>query len=365
MIKLSTKERINSLDTLRGVAIILVIIRHYTDFITNQNNFGIISQIGWIGVDLFFVLSGYLISNHIFKELSLNKFSLIKFYIKRFFKTLPSYYFVLILYFFLPGFTEKPIQVPLWKYLIFIQNYNLPTSGFSQSWSLCVEEQFYLFFPFLAMWLYPKRKKIFLYVLLFMIIGGMLIRGMLWYYLTITNNLNFEHYKTTIYYPTYCRLDGFIGGIILAYIQNYKNKIWQHITSFSNRFLWIGMVLIFMSIIIIALRYPFLNSTITYPSMSLGFSLMVIAAFSQGSILTKFQSLFLSKLARWSYAIYLSQKPISVICANYFTKIGLDNNEYLVILLNFTIQIFVGYLMYTIIESNFMTLRERLLKRLG
>lgn len=60
----NTSNRINSLDILRAIAILLVLLFNYEIFISQESNFGILSDIGWIGVDLFFVLSGYLISSY-------------------------------------------------------------------------------------------------------------------------------------------------------------------------------------------------------------------------------------------------------------------------------------------------------------
>lgn len=353
--------RVNSLDILRSLAIILVIIFHYSFFVSHKDNFGLISNNGWIGVDLFFVLSGYLISNQIFKALRLEKFSIIQFYIKRLFKTLPNYYFVLALYFIIPSFAEKPMALPLWKYIIFIQNFNLPVSGFSQSWSLCVEEQFYLLFPFLALWLY--RKNNLLHILILTMLGGLLLRGMLWQHLDTTNNL--KQFATIIYYPTYCRLDGFICGIVVALIQNNYHRLWHKITHYGNSLLAIGMVLLACFITIITNRTSFLSATIGFPGISISFAIIILAALSNNSLLSKYRIPFCNRLALWSYAIYLLQKPVSVLCANYFSSIGLNNNAYLIIFINFLIQILSGYIMFYLLESRFMLLRNKILRYLN
>ena len=355
--------RVNSLDVLRSLAIILVIIFHYSVFVSHKDNFGFISNISWIGVDLFFVLSGYLISNQIFKALQLEKFSLTKFYIKRLFKTLPNYYFVLALYFIIPSFAEKPIALPFWEYMIFIQNFNLPVSGFSQSWSLCVEEQFYLLFPFLALWLYPKNKNSLIAILMLTMLCGLFLRGMLWQHLDTTNNL--KQFTTIIYYPTYCRLDGFISGIFVALIQNHYYKFWHRITIYNNTLLVIGMVLLTCFILIVTNRDSFLSATIGFPGVSISFAIIILSALSNNSLLSKYNIPFCNRLALWSYAIYLLQKPVSVLCASYFSSIGLNNNAYSIIFINFLIQVLAGYIMFYLLESKFMLIRNKVLNYLN
>ena len=59
--------RIHGLDTLRALAVTLVVLHHYVLFVSGTNTFGWVGEIGWVGVDLFFALSGYLIGNQIFQ----------------------------------------------------------------------------------------------------------------------------------------------------------------------------------------------------------------------------------------------------------------------------------------------------------
>ena len=61
-----TTSRNPGLDTLRALAIVLVMLHHYVLFVTGESTFGAVGDVGWIGVDLFFALSGYLIGNQIF-----------------------------------------------------------------------------------------------------------------------------------------------------------------------------------------------------------------------------------------------------------------------------------------------------------
>ena len=142
-------SRANGLDTLRAGAITLVFMYHYMAFASGTPTFGWGSVVGWTGVDLFFVLSGYLIANQIFAGLARGAtLSLGSFYARRALRTLPVFWLVLALYFLFPGVMGGNPPPPLWRFLTFTQNIGLHSgTAFSHAWSLCIEEQFYLVLP--------------------------------------------------------------------------------------------------------------------------------------------------------------------------------------------------------------------------
>src|SRR5690554_6873144 len=144
------KEKLLGLDHLRAFAISFVFLYHYIGF-ESPNWVSKVGWFGWSGVDLFFVLSGYLITSQLLVEIKKNgNLSLKTFFIKRFFRILPVYWFTVFIYFMIPAFREKEQLLPLWRFLTFTQNYNLDKEiygTFSHAWSLCVEEHFYLFLP--------------------------------------------------------------------------------------------------------------------------------------------------------------------------------------------------------------------------
>lgn len=154
------EKRNHGLDILHATAITLVFMYHYEIFVSRQPTFGFIGDIGWVGVDLFFVLSGYLIGNQVFTFLAdQQQFSLKIFYSRRLLRTLPIYLLVLTTYIFIPNFRENLILPSLWKFLTFTQNFNLQAgTAFSHAWSLCVEEQFYLILPIMALIIRNKRS---------------------------------------------------------------------------------------------------------------------------------------------------------------------------------------------------------------
>ncbi len=151
---ITPKNRLRELDFLRGIAILLVLMRH-------QLLFGFTKTMGWIGVDLFFVLSGFLVSGLLFKEYQ--KFGNIKpklFLIRRGFKIYPLYFLTYLLY-LTPIIIKKKLE---WNGflsdLFFVQNYvNGWGYAYSASWSLAVEEHFY-FGLALFLWLIFNKKII-------------------------------------------------------------------------------------------------------------------------------------------------------------------------------------------------------------
>jgi peptidoglycan/LPS O-acetylase OafA/YrhL len=109
-------ERLYGLDHLRAAAIILVLMYHYRAF-EHPLWIDSVGRFGWTGVDLFFVLSGFLISGQLFKEIDTKGSLRLKtFYIKRFFRIIPPYLFTLFLYFAIPLFREREALSPLWKF---------------------------------------------------------------------------------------------------------------------------------------------------------------------------------------------------------------------------------------------------------
>ena len=131
-----------------------VLMTHYSGFVSRQQTFGWMGSVGWAGVDLFFVLSGYLIGRQITLPLARNEsWSAGRFFARRLSRTLPNYLAVLLVYQLFPG---PPIgasgAAPLWRFLTFTQNFGLAYGQtFTHSWSLCIEEQFYLVLPLAAL----------------------------------------------------------------------------------------------------------------------------------------------------------------------------------------------------------------------
>src|SRR5438105_6302359 len=147
------RERQPGLDILRALAIIVVVIYHAALFGFKLP--GRVDRFGWIGVDLFFVLSGYLIGGQLLAPLARDQsINLGRFFARRALRVMPAYFVVLAIYIFLPSWREYPEMYPWSKFLLSVQNVGLHGgTAFSNAWSLAVEDQFYLFLPFILLFL--------------------------------------------------------------------------------------------------------------------------------------------------------------------------------------------------------------------
>jgi peptidoglycan/LPS O-acetylase OafA/YrhL len=135
----SSTNRLPGLDLLRAVAIIWVLLYH-------ASVAGLVSPaswivgFGWMGVDLFFALSGFLIAGQLLRPWARGaKPNYRRFFARRLLRTLPAYLAIVALYFLIPAVRERPEIQPLWQFLTFTENFDvmfpLP-KAFSHAWSL-------------------------------------------------------------------------------------------------------------------------------------------------------------------------------------------------------------------------------------
>src|SRR5205085_6588137 len=138
-------------------------------------------RFGWIGVDLFFVLSGYLIGGQLLASLvRRHRINLGRFFARRALRILPAYFVVLAMYFLLPSRREySEMSQPLWKFLLSVQNIALHGgTAFSHAWSLAVEDQFYLCLPFILL-LVNRRPRAAIIIPCVIVLGGIALRTFL------------------------------------------------------------------------------------------------------------------------------------------------------------------------------------------
>jgi peptidoglycan/LPS O-acetylase OafA/YrhL len=148
-------ERNSSLDALRAAAVIMVVVHHAQMVMPLPQSWSSALRMGERGVDLFFVLSGYLVGGIALREFKARGgIDLLRFWRQRWFRTLPAYYVTLALYAAKELVPHRSAGLdPVVAYLGFVQVYVIgPLNDFAHSWSLCVEEHFYLALPlFLAL----------------------------------------------------------------------------------------------------------------------------------------------------------------------------------------------------------------------
>jgi peptidoglycan/LPS O-acetylase OafA/YrhL len=361
-------NRLYGLDTLRAIAIIIVLIYHYQVGVSRDNVFGFMSQLGWTGVDLFFVLSGYLIGNQILSAFAKGQdFSLKLFYIRRFLRTLPNYYFVLALYFLFPAALSGTATAHLWSFLTFTQNFDMRAGEtFTHSWSLCIEEQFYLIFPVIALLIaYTKRSIIFGWVA---IVSAMLfaialrtLRGF-GLYENSEAAIPLQPFMEHIYYFSFTRFDELLPGVAIALLKNFHSDIYAKILRRGNLLLTLGLASV-SAMFYVYYHHPYGTSLLVvstgYSLLAISFGILVLAALSHNSILHRVRIPGAASLALWSYAIYLIHKPLFQILKAPLMGNGIDINDWVGVAIIMTISIFCGWALYFFIETPFMNLRKK------
>lgn len=359
-------SRINGLDTLRACAISLVLMYHYRVFVSHEPSFGFLSEIGWMGVDLFFVLSGYLIGNQIFAGLrSSSGFSLKTFYIRRALRTLPNFYVVLAIYFLFPIEAGGKALTPLWKFLTFTQNFDLkPGSAFSHAWSLSIEEQFYVILPLCAMMTISLLKSVraMWLVLLSAMVGAMLMRYNMWQQLGEDG----IRYYVTIYYSSWCRFDELLPGVALALLKNFHPLIWARSLQHGRLTLVCGAIVSGLAMFLFT-RYSYVDgqgflwftTIFGYTILACGFALLTLASLSPDSYLYRWRIPGAASIAVWSYALYLVHKPLMNALISAFELWGWSVKSWPGIAAMFACSVLAAYVLFRLVETPFMQMRDR------
>ncbi len=296
-------------------------------------------QFGGTGVDLFFVLSGWLIGNQILSEhKKYGNIDVTRFWIRRWMRTMPAYYAVLTLTVVQLYITKPNFSFP-WSHLFFLQNYIGDLSIFYVSWSLSVEEQFYLFVaPFFVFSLRaPKKYQVL--ILLLLLITPTIFRS-----LNLYSSLN----------QTHVRLDCCAMGVLLAYLKHYKEGLWVSIQKHSSLLFTVALLCYLFFYIS---RY---NTTWGIPDPSK----LILACLFGGWIIwgdqTKFSSdgIF-SKLVMHvstrSYAMYL----LHVDALALFKKLDLDIPFPVFYLSALILTLILSELLYRVVELPVMNLRNK------
>lgn len=297
---------IPALDGIRGLAIIWVVLHNATaeNFVSPRGVFyflTLFAHTGWIGVQLFFALSGFLITAGLLETQGESHYFR-NFYAKRALRILPLYYTVLLLFLVvLPGvvtlrppFSSHP-QASLW---FFVTNWtNSVPYGFGHFWSLAIEEQFYLFWPLLVFRLPPRRL---LTACVWIAVGALVVRSAM---------VAYGADPGTIYENTICRMDSLVlGGAGACVLRVPSLRHWV-----SSRLGVLGCA----TLILFAAGIPLTHAYATTGASgeTLGYTLLALcsATFVMSVALSKCRSRIGSLLSwaplrsfgKYSYAMYI------------------------------------------------------------
>ncbi len=289
--------RIQGLDFIRGVAVVLVLFRHTSDE-------SVLHKIGWIGVDLFFVLSGFLIAGLVFREFQkTGQFNAKRFFIRRGIKIYPAFYFFLIIslavnYYFHDLAYEPRIIL---AEVFFLQSY-LP-HVWTHTWSIAVEEHFYLAMALIAGWRIRKLSssgKRFLFWLISILICTLVMRFIVCFP---------KRESEFAFFSTHLRMDGIIIGVICAYLIRFRQF---EVTLKKYRLIFVLLMLILISPPFVFSGGSFVMNTIGLTLMNVGFGILVLYAsqiktltiFNNNNLINAFPKL-IAFIGIHSYSIYL------------------------------------------------------------
>ena len=332
------KTRRTDIDTLRGISVISVIIFHI------NNSF---FPYGYLGVDLFFVISGYVISKSIASSFKNRNFSFYKFYLKRIKRILPALLLVLLISLIsaaiiLLSADLKRFSESLIASLGFVSNFYFWLTGgyFSTNdqlkpilhlWSLSVEEQFYLFFPIFLFFLYRFFNQLKYYL-----IGIILVS-----IISFSLNLYFISHSDTVFFLFPARIWQFGIGASLALSPKLKIKN-----------LWVDTIYLILAAFLII--YNFLNTVEFLPDatlMCIGLGLILFKKINEKNFLYNFfkiKPLIFTGLI--SYSLYLWHWPI----ISFLKYIYIEGIPYYIIFLSLVLIFILSILSWQFIEQPFL-----------
>jgi peptidoglycan/LPS O-acetylase OafA/YrhL len=349
------------LDFLRGLAIILVVFFHFNEII----------PFGWIGVDLFFVLSGYLISTLLFTEFKKNNSVNIKrFLIRRGFKLYPLFYIFILATVFAKILSGELVSVKLLQYeSTFTRNY---FGGFwAHTWSLCVEEHFYIAFAFLIYIICNKTKYIYnikminsLLILTFIAGAALRMASVL-----IETKYGENHFYNSWarHAHTHHRIDSLFFGVWIGYNLIFNTVKINAIYEKNRKFL-ISIAFIFIIISIMFMNNDSFKTTIGFTMLFSAFGIILAAFIIHGSVFQMIKIKWLTKLISFtafigcnSYAIYLWHPLIRDYIVNSSCIIN-HTNTIIQFLIYLILSVVIGYLTTKYIENYFLKIREKIVK---
>lgn len=352
MLKLfiNDSKRNYGLDLVRFVAVSMVVTVHGI-----QELFHIAIPYFWIvplvGVELFFSLSGFLIGRILLEMLEKEKFAfsdIKKFWIRRWLRILPLY--IVLYFFYLIAYNSflNPVNFD-WNYIFFLQNLKVPPAFFIETWSLSIEEWFYLLVPLLILCFYfmlrllaaPKMADTAFLLASFVLIGTMLLVRYHFY-------TKEEHYYGLLY-----RMDAIAFGLIAAYCSKKISGV-INLTSIELISSGIGVALL-AAFIKMSPDIPDLTRLLYFPLIGIGASLIVYGMYTY--TFNKKSSVIIH-LSVISYSIYLIHMTGIYVPLSGYT-VGLSKTVIGGIwLLSLPLIIIISTMSYKYIELPFLRLRK-------
>ncbi|HEV8506315.1 MAG TPA: acyltransferase [Chitinophagaceae bacterium] len=372
MMKKESKVFFTNLDGLRFFCFLSVFLFH--SFATDYQNIkasgsyhfikGFLVANGNLGVNFFFVLSGFLITYLLFSEKEkYRKISVGNFYIRRILRIWPLFYFCVFFGFVIFPILKRALgQVPSetahpLSYLFFLNNIDFIKTGLPDSselgvlWSVAIEEQFYLVWPILIA-LIPRTRIRF--VFLFIILSTFCFR---FYYHNNPLILEFHTFS--------CISDMAVGGYF-AYLCMYNNKFMEKLKVLKK--VWLALLYVFIVIIFLFRKQLFgANSFLLAADrllISLLFALVIVEQnYAEKSFFKMSNYKLISRWGVYTYGLYCLHMIGILIVNNSLALAGLNKNIYEVVILGsalcLLITLLLAYGSYHLFEKHFLKMKEK------
>ncbi|GAB4208909.1 MAG: hypothetical protein OHK0022_39140 [Roseiflexaceae bacterium] len=256
-------SRSKTIDILRAIAVIAVLGRHMhvcppeVSAALYHLTTGW-QQAGWAGVDLFFVLSGFLISGLLFREHKrYGSISFRHFFVRRGLKIYPPFLVMILLTVVMLTLIDGGfVRIYLARELLFLQNYG--GGLWNHTWSLAVEEHFYLLLPLLLIISLRIRRPggdDFAWIPMCFLVIAALCLGLRVY--TAVRYPNFDH--MTHIFPTHLRIDSLFAGVLVGYLYHYKSeRFWQAVHQYRNLYCLVALALFTLPVLFVLEETPWM-----------------------------------------------------------------------------------------------------------
>lgn len=339
-------SRYPNLDLLRALAVMTVVIYHCC----NMSGVPLwlwkwVEALGSNSVELFCVLSGFLIGSLYWDEHDRQGNVDIKIFIlRRIYRTVPMYFIFMSLA-YLAVYVARQQEFS-WYYLFFLQNYHISIPFYVISWTLCVEEHFYMVMPF-ALWLFiklPRKTTIILLIILAFIPP---VCRLLYYADNV--NMAFGYYGTASHF----RYEGLLLGVVISYITHYHSNYFDRLLKYK--------ILIYIGSFVIISAFALLPSLIkTYIAASVSsylFTLCVLVALRDKTYFLSEKAITF-KIAVSSYSTYLAHSLFLHIFMKGFAFLGIETS-WIRVPIMFCLCFLLGYVIYIYLEKPIIKLRNK------
>lgn len=328
---------------------------------------------GWIGVDLFFVLSGFLISHHIMKRwgASFGRAGVRSYFTKRILRIVPTYYAVLLIVAlgWIPAFEPVPdlMGLRVAYHMLFLQDY-LPSNIVVAFWSLGVEEKFYLLAPLILIWVLHLERPASRYIA----VTSLIFIPLLIRIVTLIANPGIDTYDG--FFPVFrspfqvC-FDGLAAGMLCALLYRDRERLsWARNRRVAHGLFWSGFAVVgwlLGAAPLVDLGAGLFDKTLLQTVLALGMAGMLLgAAFGggPGAFLRQRWLLFFSKISFSLYLIHLTLVPGLRLALD--GTLGLDRYapgvQAMIFLPVFVLaSVLAALLLHYLVEKPFLLLKDR------